>query len=127
MQVVNQRDQENKHLVTRIEKMVADEVKKAGRGASLTASKKKSSNNKAPSSSEIQVIEDTINEWIEKVEATVNQIEDKVLDRAYKADLEGLEIRMKRFCSEIGERVSGANQVAHGAEKLAARLADDSL
>ena len=41
--------------------------------------------------------------------------------------MEGLEVRMKRFCAEIGERVGGANQAAHGAEKLAARLADDSL
>lgn len=69
MQVVNQRDQENKHLVSRIEKMVADEVKKAGRGGSLVASKKKSTGNKATTSNtDIQVIEDTINEWIEKVE-----------------------------------------------------------
>ena len=50
MQVVNQRDQENEHLVSRIEKMVADEVKKAGRGGSLTASKKKSTSSKANSS-----------------------------------------------------------------------------
>ena len=71
MQVVNQRDHENKLLVQRIEKMVADEVKKAGRGGSLTASRKKTSA-KATSSTDIQVIEDTINDWIEKVEAQVN-------------------------------------------------------
>ena len=49
--------------------MVGDEVKKAGRGGSLVASKRKSTNSKANTSTDMQVIEDTINDWIEKVEA----------------------------------------------------------
>ena len=68
-----------------------------------------------------------MNEWLEKMEVQINEMEERIEERACKDELAAFEIRLRRLDEEMQQKIEAANQVAQGAEKLATRLADDSL
>ena len=75
----------------------------------------------------INKVEQALNEWLEKVEEQVNTVQDTLSLKADMADLGQLEKKLQLEARERAFNDEQAVKVAHNAEQLCNRLADDAL
>lgn len=69
-------------------------------------------------------IQNALNDWMDKIEKQINEVEDTV---GSMPDTRTIEVRMKDFQNDIVTHVNSIQQTAVGAEQLANRLTDDAL
>jgi len=72
-------------------------------------------------------MESALNQWLEKVEDQINQIDDRVNQKASFYEVKDLEKKMQEESDERQQTTEQILQIAQNAEKICNRLTDDAF